>query len=85
MITKTIYAAKPFKSGYKITRYKYDGDLRHYTDINVLVLLADKEQAQTYIDGVKTCAEYDGFKTEIETTKKWIFLTIDGDYEINGK
>lgn len=66
---KTIYSAKPYKDGYKITRYKWSDKLRRYTDVNVLVLLADKEQADFYIKGVEENAKQDGFKTETEKTK----------------
>ena len=79
---KTIYAAKPHKDGYKITRYKWSEELRRYTDVNVLVLLADREQADNYIKGVEYNAKIDGFKTETKRTQKWTFLTIYGDYEL---
>lgn len=74
---KTIYSAKPNKNGYKITRYLWNGE--KYTDIKGLYIVADMESANAYLKVLENNAKANGFKTEIEKTKKWIFLTIEGN------
>ena len=75
---KTIYSAKPHKDGYKITRYKWNGE--KYEDIKGVALLPNQESANAFIHGIKATAEQEGLKTETEKTQKWLFLTIYGDF-----
>lgn len=75
---KTIYSAKPHKDGYKITRYKWNGN--QYKEIKGVAITPNKDTAIDFINGIKATAEQDGFKTKTEQTQKWYFLTIEGDF-----